>query len=157
GGRRRGDWRSAGHAIALLEQPARRRQSARARAGAVVRGAALFILCATLGCSAGEPGGFGVNLRINTGTLGPDVVNAIVDGHMIAGGDEPFDTVFSFQQALRSGMARLRYIPGIHTGNITITIAARDTNARVLAVGGSGMIALMEGKASPANITLVAP
>jgi hypothetical protein len=120
----------------------------------VVRRAAALLALTALGCSAGEPGGFGVNLHVVTGSLAPSVVSAIVDGHMFVTGDEQFDTVFAFQDTLRSGEARLRYIPGIHAGTIAIRIDARDGSANVLASGSTGSLTIVDGKATPATITL---
>lgn len=128
-----------------------------ARAGAVVRPALIAALLVVAGCkSPSEPTSFGLNIRIETGALDAGTRAGIVQAALHVTGDETYDTTLDVAKYVGDRELRVRYVPGVRTGALTIAIDGLAADSSVLASGVDGPIQLTD-KGIDVPVVLGAP
>lgn len=118
---------------------------------------ALGSLIALGACNQPQPpGGFGVNLTIDARGIDASVRGQIAAATLYVTGDDPspFSSPLDIVAQLKSGQARFRYDPKVHTGTLTMHVDAVDGSGAVITSGDSGPIALTDGKTANAKIAL---
>jgi hypothetical protein len=123
----------------------------------VVRRAIACLLLAA-GCSASEPSGFGVNVRVVASALANDQRARIVSGRLTVTGDaqSPFvaPLLTGIGGAIGAGELRFRYIPAVHAGKLTLSFDALDAASALVVSGVSDPVDVLDGKAVDAVIPL---
>jgi hypothetical protein len=115
-----------------------------------------ILVCALLavGCD-NKPAGFGVDVEARTNMLPSELRSAIASARLLVSGDESFASdIGDVGKAARSGAFKFRYVPGIHTGTLTIRVDAVDGSGATIAGGTAPPVALSDGKAVDAVLTL---
>jgi hypothetical protein len=102
------------------------------------------------GCSPSKPGGFGVNVTVETGTL---TINAI--GLHVTGA-EKFDKASIDLGGPKSGELRFHYVPGAQSGSLTFEIDGLDATGAVVGSGVSMPVTLVAGQSVDALVNLAA-
>ncbi|HEX6836933.1 MAG TPA: hypothetical protein VF334_10200 [Polyangia bacterium] len=102
------------------------------------------------------PRGFGVNLTIDSSGVDPAVRSQIAGATLYVTGDDPtpYSTALDVASQLRSGSARFRYDPKVHSGALSMHVDALDGAGAVISSGDAGSITLVDGQAAAADIVL---
>ena len=117
----------------------------------------ILVLVAALvlgGCN-NTPAGFGVDVEARTNMLSSSVRNSIVTARLLVSGAETFSKdIGNVAKAAQSGAFKFRYVPGVHTGTITIRVDGVDGSGATVAGGTAPPVNLADGKAVDAVLTL---
>jgi hypothetical protein len=115
---------------------------------------AIVVLALLAGCS-NKPAGFGVDVEARTNMLTSAVRNSIVSARLLVTGAETFNKdIGNVAKAAQSGAFKFRYVPGVHSGTITIAVDGLDGNGATVAGGTAPPVSLADGKAVDAVLTL---
>ncbi len=106
--------------------------------------------------SSTPPGGFGVNLTVDASGVDPSVRGQITAATLFVTGDDPnpFSMSLDIVSQLKSGQARFRYDPKLHSGTLTMHVDVLDENGTVISSGDSGPITLTDGQPATVRIAL---
>lgn len=116
-----------------------------------------LFLVAALAASActNKPNGFGVDVEARTSMLPSATKSAIVSARLLVTGAESFQRdIAGVAKAAQSGAMKFRYVPGVHTGTITIRVDGIDAGGNTVAAGISQPVNLVDGKAVDAVLFL---
>jgi hypothetical protein len=102
-----------------------------------------------------KPTGFGVDVEARTGMLTESVRNSIVSARLLVTGAETFTKdIAGVAKAAQSGAFKFRYVPGVHSGTLTIRVDGLDASGATVAGGTAPPVTLVDGKAVDAVLTL---
>lgn len=114
----------------------------------------LALAWASAGCN-NKPTGFGINVEARTAMLASGVRSQIVSARLIVSGDESFtSTIPNVGKAAQSGAMKFRYIPGIHSGTLTIRVDGLGGDGSVVAGGTAPPVTVVDGKSVDAVLTM---
>jgi hypothetical protein len=119
-----------------------------------VKHSLLLVALVATGCN-NKPTGFGIDVEARTSMLPSATKSAITSARLIVSGAEAFTTdIPGVAKAAQSGAFKFRYVPGVHSGTITIRVDAIDNMAATIAGGTAPPVDLVDGKAVDALLTL---
>ncbi len=120
----------------------------------------MFAALLLAGCKSPDPpGGFGVNLTIKADALSSTVRDQIVSLKLLVRGEiTPYEReIPDVATAVGSGELRLRYIPGMTTGQLGFRVLALDAGKQAVASSEAEVTVTLTGVQSvSATLTLVA-
>jgi Dickkopf N-terminal cysteine-rich region len=99
------------------------------------------------------PGGFGVNITVDAGSVDRA---AIFSFALHVGGAETYDKTFDVHKPVQSGAVRFQYIPLVRSGDLTFAITALDDKGEPKGYGSSAPVTLVDGKAVSTTVVLAA-
>ena len=120
----------------------------------------LAVLAALLavGCGdGGKPTGFGVNVTVQTSGLSADLKSQIVNFNFHVRGAEMLDKpINNIGGAVQSGEARFHYLPGAHSGSLTISIDGLAADGSTVLASGTTLmpVDIVDGKSVDALVIL---
>lgn len=119
---------------------------------------ALVLLTLLAACkSPPVPSAFGVNVTVEAGSLPSSVRSQIVSASLSITGDETYSRTFDIKSAIDSGEVRFRYIPGIQSGSISLSLDALSSDGMVVASAPAVTVDITSGHASSATLLLGGP
>ncbi|HWE30822.1 MAG TPA: hypothetical protein VHB97_22600, partial [Polyangia bacterium] len=102
-----------------------------------------------------KPTTFGIDVEARTNMLSSSVRNSIVSARLLVSGAETFQKdIAGVAKAAQSGAFKFRYVPGVHSGTVTIRVDGLDGSGATVAGGTAPPVNIADGKAVDAVLTL---